>query len=472
MNLLSKSLLATSILLATAAYASDVSANTQATIIINNAQILPMDGKTQIIENGSIVIKGNQIVAIGDAQVAQGYRAERVIDGRGKIVMPGMVNGHTHIGMTAFRGLGESGVENRLKQVMFPLEKEMLDRQLIRTASRQAAMEMALSGTTMIADMYYHQDEVAKAVAEVGIRGVMGETVIGFPVVDAKQPYGGLEYAEKFIKEWQGHELIVPAVAPHAPYTVSAEYLIKSKQLADKYDVPMLTHLAEFRWEDAGVRKFSKQMSEEQSVVEYLESLNVLGDNLVAAHMNYLDESDMALVKQHNVGVVHCPKSNLKGANGQSPAWMMHSKGIDLGIGTDGPMSSNQNDVLTVMSYTAMNARTIHQDNSKFSPYELVELATIGGARALNMQDEIGSLEVGKKADIVIFETDSPNMQPNYDPFSTIAFAAYPQNVEYTIVNGKVIVENGRLLTVDLAEHKQEWSKVTDKVGNFAKTLK
>ncbi|GAK82471.1 cytosine deaminase [Vibrio ponticus] len=201
MNLLSKSLLATSILLATAAYASDVSTNTQAAIIINNAQILPMDGKTQIIENGSIVIKGNQIVAIGDAKVAQGYRAERVIDGRGKIVMPGMVNGHTHIGMTAFRGLGESGVENRLKQVMFPLEKEMLDRQLIRTASRQAAMEMALSGTTMIADMYYHQDEVAKAVAEVGIRGVMGETVIGFPVVDAKQPYGGLEYAEKFIKE-------------------------------------------------------------------------------------------------------------------------------------------------------------------------------------------------------------------------------------------------------------------------------
>ncbi len=470
MNLVTKTLLSTSILLALSACTSQPVNN--AAIIIKHAQILPMDGKTEIIEDGTIVIQGNRIIAIGDASIVTDYSADQVIDARGKIVMPGMINGHTHIGMTAFRGLGESGVENRLKQVMFPLEKEMLDRDLIRTASRQAAMEMALAGTTTISDMYYHQDEVATAVAQVGIRGVMGETVIGFPVVDAKQPYGGLEYAEQFIQQWKGHELITPAVAPHAPYTVSAEFLVKSKQLADKYDVPLLTHLAEFRWEDAGVRKFSKQMRDNQSVVEYLASLDVLDDNLVAAHMNYLDADDMALVKQHNVGVVHCPKSNLKGANGQTPAWEMHNHGIDLGIGTDGPMSSNQNDVLTVMSYTAMNARTIHKDNSKFSPYELVELATIGGARALNMQDDIGSLEVGKKADIVIFETDSPNMQPNYDPFSTIAFSAYPQNVEYTIVNGKMIVEKGELVTVDLAEHNKEWRKVTDKVGNFAKTLK
>ncbi|WP_162047952.1 amidohydrolase family protein [Vibrio taketomensis] len=470
MNLVTKTLLSSSILLALSACTSQPLNN--AAIIIKHAQILPMDGKTEIIEDGTIVIQGNRIIAIGDASIIKDYSADQVIDARGKIVMPGMINGHTHIGMTAFRGLGESGVENRLKQVMFPLEKEMLDRDLIRTASRQAAMEMALAGTTTISDMYYHQDEVATAVAQVGIRGVMGETVIGFPVVDAKQPYGGLEYAEQFIQQWKGHELITPAVAPHAPYTVSAEFLVKSKQLADKYDVPLLTHLAEFRWEDAGVRKFSKQMRDDQSVVEYLASLDVLDDNLVAAHMNYLDADDMALVKQHNVGVVHCPKSNLKGANGQTPAWAMHNHGIDLGIGTDGPMSSNQNDVLTVMSYTAMNARTIHKDNSKFSPYELVELATIGGARALNMQDDIGSLEVGKKADIVIFETDSPNMQPNYDPFSTIAFSAYPQNVEYTIVNGKMIVEKGELVTVDLAEHNKEWRKVTDKVGNFAKTLK
>lgn len=446
-------------------------ASEPADLMIKNAQILPMDGQQRIIDDGVIVVKGNRIIAIGSMALEQQYQAARTIDAGGDIVMPGMINTHNHIPMVAFRGLGENGVENRLINFMFPLEKEMLSRELIRTASRHAAMELALSGVTLITDMYYHEDEVAKSVAEVGIRGVLGETVIGFPVVDAKQPYGGLEYAEKFIDEWQGHPLITPAVAPHAPYTVSAEWLIKAKDLAVEKQVPLLTHLAEFTWEDAKTDAFSDQMSKDQSVVEYLDSIGFLVDNLVAAHVNHLDEEDMDLLKKHGVGIAHNPKANTKGNNGYSPSWDMVNKGLDVGLGTDGPMSSNQMDIINVMGYAAVVARTNHGDNAKFTPYELVELATIGGARVLDMDDEIGSLEVGKKADIVIVDTDAPNTQPNYDPFATLAFSAYPQNVTHTIVDGQVIVADGKLTTVSQQAHDKEWVPVTKKVGDFAKTL-
>jgi len=440
-------------------------------LMITNAQILTMDKDKNVYENGVVVVKDNQIIAIGTNNIGSKYKAKKTIDADGDIAMPGMINLHNHLPMVAFRGLGENGVKDRLFKFFFPLEKELLSRNLIRIASRQAAMELALSGVTMVADMYYHEDEVAKSVAEVGIRGVLGETVMQFPVVDAPMPYGGFQYAKKFISEWKGHPLITPAIAPHATYTVTPEWLLKSKALAEKENVPMLVHVAETAGEKQLINQRINQLPEKQSIIEYLEDIGFLSDKLLAAHVIFLDKNDMEILKKHGVGIAHNPKANSRAGTGISPAWEMYKMKLDIGFGTDGPMSSNQMDILNVMGYAASVARLPSKDDSRFTPYELVDMATMGGARALDMEDKIGSLEVGKKADIVIVDTDAANTQPNYDPYATIAFAAYPQNVTHTIVNGKVIVENGILKTIDINEHNKQWIPLTQKVAKFAKTL-
>ena len=440
-------------------------------LMITNAQILTMDKDKNIYQNGVIVVKDNQIIAIGANTMASKYKAKKVINADGDIVMPGMINLHNHIPMVAFRGLGENGVKDRLFKFFFPLEKKLLSRDLIRIASRQAAMELALSGVTMVVDMYYHEDEVARSVAEVGIRGVLGETVMQFPVVDAPEPYGGFAYAKKFISEWKGHPLITPAIAPHATYTVTPEWLLKSKKLAEKEDVPMLVHVTESAGEKKLINERINPLPEKQSIIEYLDTMGFLSDKLLAAHVIFLNKNDMKILKRHGVGIAHNPKANSLAATGISPAWEMYKMNLDIGLGTDGPMSSNQMDIFNVMDYAAAAARIASKDGTRFTPYELVDMATMGGARALDMEDEIGSLEVGKKADIVIIDTDAANTQPNYDPYATLAFAVYPQNVTHTIVNGKIIVENGILKTIDIKQHNKQWIPLTEKVVEFAKTL-
>lgn len=443
----------------------------RADVLIKNAYILTMDGERTAYENGVIVVVGDSIAAIGGAELADRYEADSVLDVGGDFVMPGMVNLHNHIPMVAFRGLGENGVDDRLFKFFFPLEKEMLSRDLIRTAARHGAIEMALSGVTLVVDMYYHEDEVASAVAEVGIRGVLGETVIGFPVVDAPEPWGGLAYAADFIHEWKGHPLITPAVAPHAPYTVPPDWLVKSRELAESEGVPVLMHIAEFAHEKRLIQEQIQPIPDEQSVVGYLEEIGFLSDSLVAAHVIHVDDEDMEILKRHGVGVAHNPKANGRGNTGMSPAWDMFKKDLDIGLGTDGPMSSNQMDVLNVMHHASNVARHLGQDSTRFTPYELLYMATMGGARALDLEDQIGSLEVGKKADIVILDARAPNVQPIYDPYASIALSAYPQNVRTTIVNGEIVVLDRVLKQVDLDAHWKEWEALTGRVAEFARTL-
>jgi cytosine/adenosine deaminase-related metal-dependent hydrolase len=449
----------------------DKKTQTNADLMITHAQILTMDKDKKVYENGVIVVKDNRILAIGDNTIASQYKTKKTIDVEGDIAMPGMINLHNHIPMIAFRGLGENGEEDRLFKFFFPLEKKLLSRNLIRIASRQGAMELALSGVTMVADMYYHEDEVAKSVAEVGIRGVLGETVMQFPVVDAPQPYGGFAYAKKFITEWKNHPLITPAIAPHATYTVTPEWLLKSKALAEKENVPMLVHVTESAAEKKLISERINPIADDKSIIEYLEDMGFLSDKLLAAHVIFLNKKDMEILKKYGVGISHNPKANSRAGTGISPAWDMYKMKLDIGLGTDGPMSSNQMDIFNVMGYAASVARLPSKDESRFTPYELVDMATMGGARALDMEDKIGSLEVGKKADIIIVDTDAANTQPNYNPYATIAFAAYPQNVTHTIVDGKVIVENGKLTTIDIKEHNKQWIPLTQKVAEFAKTL-
>jgi cytosine/adenosine deaminase-related metal-dependent hydrolase len=313
---------------------------------------------------------------------------------------------------------------------------------------------------------------VARSVAEVGIRGVLGETVIGFPVVDAAEPYGGLDYAERFIDDWQGHHLVTPAVAPHAPYTVSPEWLRKSRELAERKGVPVLMHIAEMRNERELIARNIGDIPDEQSIIEYLDAVGFLSDKLVAAHVSHVDDDDIALLARRGVGVAHNPKANSRATSGQSPAWRMLEAGVDIGLGTDGPMSSNQMDIINVMGYAAVVARNSGEpDSRRLPPYDLVYLATMGGARALDMEARIGSLEPGKKADIIIIDVHAANMQPLHDPYAMIAFAAYPQNVRTTIVDGRVVVQDGTIQSVDLEAHAAQWAEVVEAVGAFAASL-
>lgn len=438
-------------------------------LIVKNGQILTMNEEKDIIEGGVIVVDNDRILKIGGEELLKEYRAKKVIDAKGGIVIPGMINTHNHLPMIAFRGLGEEGIENRLFAYFFPLEGEKLSRDLIYKATIHGSIDMAMSGVTTYADMYYHMDEMAKATKQIGLRAVLGETVIKYPVVDAPTPYGGLEYAVDFINEYKNDELITPAFGPHAAYTVSEEKLKEIAQLQREYNVPVLIHLAENVKQPL---ELSEMKGRSFSETEFLDQVGLMNENTLVAHAIELSDNDIKILKDKNVGIAYNPMANAKGATGIAKVMEMREAGIEnIGLGTDGPMSSNQVDLFRVLSYASTMQRIKYNDRTIMTPDEVLEMATIGGARALNMASEIGSIEEGKKADIVVIETDSANMMPNYDPYATIVFQANPHNVSSTIVNGRVIVENRRLLTYDMAKNKKNMEEITEDIEEFAREL-
>lgn len=436
-----------------------------ASIIIKNGTILTMDTNNNVIQNGVVVIKDNKILSVGDNELLKKYSAGKVIDAKEGIIMPGMINTHNHLPMIAFRGLGEEGIKNRLFAYFFPLEGEKLSRDLIYKSTIHGSIDMAMSGVTTYADMYYHMDEMAKATKEVGIRGVLGETVIKYPVVDAKEPYGGIQYAVNFIEEYKNDELIIPAFGPHAPYTVSKEKMQEINELSKKYNVPIMIHVGEFDDEDKRLNLKNK------SVIEYMNSIGVLNERVVLAHAIHLNDKDLELIKETDASVAYNPMANAKGATGIARAYEMLNKDIKVGLGTDGPMSSNQVDLFRTLSYASSMQRLRYNDRTIMTPETVIRMATIGGAEALKLDDKIGSIEKGKLADLIVVETKSPNMMPNYDPFATLVFQANASNVETTIVNGKIIVENKKLKTYDLEKNRRDMKLIEADIAEFAKDL-
>lgn len=435
----------------------------RADIIIKNAQLLTIDADRNLYENGAIVVRDGTIIAVGKADIVDDYTSDTVVDAGGDIVMPGMVNGHNHLSMAVYRGVRSTKPHPNLYNFFFPLEAATLNRDLIRVSAREAAIESAMAGVTTVTDMYYHEDEVARSVSEVGIRGVLGETVINFPVVDADQPYGGFEYAKNFIQEWKGNELITPAVAPHSNYSVSAEWLRACKELAEAEGVPYLIHLAETDTERDRMEKDLGVDFGGRTVVKYLEDEGVLGDSMIAAHVIYVNDDDIEILKQHGVGVSHNPKAN---GSRFSPSWRMYKRGVDVGLGTDGPLGVSKMDVVGQIAFAKQAAHSFG-DPYDDTPFDWVYLATMGGARALDKEDEIGSLEVGKKADIIIIDTDTPNMQPKLDPYWQIAFSTYPNNVLTTIVNGKFVMRDRVIQNVDMEKHHEELRAIATEVQAF-----
>lgn len=432
---------------------------------IINGVIVTMDDTRKIIEDGFVIIEGNEISEIGYMDDFKASADVELIDARGGIIMPGFVNCHTHISMSVFRGLGED-MPDRLRRYMFPMEDEILDERMVRVGARLSLIELIQGGVTTFCDMYYFEDEVAKAVKDFGMRAVLGETILSKPSPDSSEPYGGIGYAKGFISKWKGDSLITPAFAPHAPYTCDDNHLMEIRRLADELDVPITMHLSEMLHE---MEEFDSKYG--MTPIRHLEDIGFLSERLIAAHLVYMNNEDIEILKRNGVGAAHNVVANAKSGRKVSPAPAMHKAGVKVGLGTDGPMSGNHQDILSLLGYYTKIQKQAALDNRICPAAEAVELGTIGGARVLGMADEIGSIEKGKKADIIIIDASAPNIQPIYDYYSAIAYAAHPHNVVMTMVDGKVLMSGRKLLAMDEKKVLDEVREVSKEIRTFAMEL-
>ena len=438
----------------------------QADLIVYNAVVVTMDAGARVIPRGAVAIRGNAIVAVDTAEsIATTYIAKETIDAGGQIVMPGLINTHTHAPMVLYRGLADDlALMEWLEKYIFPAEAKTVTREFVRAGTRLALLEMIQSGTTAYADMYYFEEEIARETRTAGLRGVLGQTIIQFPVPDAKTPADELARTEAFLKEFAGDELIVPAVAPHAMYTLDAESIKASRALADRYNAPVLIHLAETKDEVSG-----SQAKHKRSPTAYLESLNFWGPRSLAAHGVWLSPEDIQVLAGRGVGVSHNPESNMKLASGTARVPEMRAAKINVGLGTDGAASNNDLDMFEAMRQAALLHKLVSGDPRTLPAKDVLAMATIEGARALKMDDRIGSLEVGKRADLVVVSMAGARQTPMYDPISHLVYVARGTDVETTIVNGKVLMLDRKVLTLNedavLKEANAYAAKVRAAVG-------
>ena len=433
-------------------------------LLVKGATIVTMDSNRRVLESGFIAVRGDEIIAIGtdvNAAFPKGITAKQTIDASGKLIIPGLINGHTHIPMVLMRGLKDDvTLDDWLRKFIFPAEARNVTEDFVRWGSRLALAEMIRSGTTTFADMYYFEDAEAEETKAAGLRGFLGETWIDFPVPDNKNVAEMATYTEKFLKKWQGDPLIHAAVAPHSIYTCSEKTLRDAAALARKYHAPILIHVSEMR------KEFTDSIEKNGATpVQYLERIEFLGPDVLAAHCIWVDYTDMKILAERQVGCVHNPSSNMMLASGVAPVVDQRAAGMRVGLGTDGPAGSNNDlDMMEEMDLAAKLQKTYRVDPRALGAKGAMEMATIEGARALHMEKQIGSLETGKKADFVILTLDVPNAVPMYDVYSQIVYALKASEVQTVVVAGKTLLKDGKLLTIDepaaIAKAKEYGQKV------------
>jgi len=438
-------------------------------LVVQGATIVTVDPERRVIENGFLAVRGDKIVAVGQSAALafpKGMIVGQTIDAKGKLIIPGLINGHTHIPMVLMRGLiDDVTLDVWLRNYIFPAEARNVTEDYVRWGSRLALAEMIRSGTTTFADMYYFEDAEAEETKAAGVRGVLGETWIDFPAPDNKSMAEMAEYTEKFLKKWQGDALIHAAVAPHSIYTCSEKTLREAAALARKYHAPILIHVAEMR------KELTDSLEKNGTTpVQYLERIEVLGPDVLAAHCIWTDNTDMKILADRQVGCVHNPSSNMMLASGVAPVVDQRAAGMRVGLGTDGPSGSNNDlNMMEEMDLAAKLQKISRVDPRALGAKGALEMATIEGARALHMEKEIGSLEVGKKADFAILNLDVPNAVPMYDVYSQIVYALKASEVETVVVGGKTLLKDGKLLTVDEAK---AMAKAKEYGKNVAESLK
>jgi 5-methylthioadenosine/S-adenosylhomocysteine deaminase len=415
-------------------------------LLVTGGIVVTMDGARRVLNPGAVAINGANIVAIGASEaLGAQFAARETIDAAGQIVLPGLINTHTHAPMVLYRGLADDLVlVDWLEHYIFPAEAKTVSPGFVRVGTRLAALEMIESGTTMYADMYYFEEEIARVTRSAGLRGVLGQTIIQFPVPDAPTPKDSLARAERFIQEFKDDDLVVPAVAPHAMYTLDTQSLRDARALASRYDAPVLIHLAETRDEVQTSRERYRL-----TPVAFLESIGFWGPGTVAAHAVWLTDDDIAILKKRGVSVSHNPESNMKLASGIAPVPRYLAAGITVGLGTDGAASNNDLDMFEAMRQAALLHKVSTGDPRAIPAPAALSMATIEGARALGLADKVGSLEVGKRADMILVSTDRPRQTPMYDPVSHLVYATHGDDVQSVIINGRVVMRDRQVLTLD-----------------------
>ena len=430
-------------------------------LLVLGGTIVTMDQTRRLIDNGGLAIAKGRIVAVGTrAEIERAYTARERVNAEGKVLTPGLINGHTHIPMVLFRGLADDlDLQEWLTKYIFPAEAKNVTEEFVRVGARLGLAEMIRGGTTTYCDMYYFEDAIADETAKAGVRGVLGETVIDFPVADNKTYDEGLSYVERFVAHWKGNDLIVPAIAPHAPYTVNEEHLRAARAFSDRTGAPIVIHIAETKREVDDMVK-----AKGASPVAYLDRIGFLNNRVIAAHMVWPQGSDIAILQRRGVGVVHNPQSNMKLAAGVAPVPRMLKEGVLLGLGTDGAASNNDLNMWEEMDTVAKLHKVFTGDPKVISAQQAFEFATIRGAQALHLEKEIGSLEVGKRADILIIDRDTLNQIPVYNIYSDLVYATKAADVETVIVNGRILMRDRRLLTLDETSVKNAARAFRDKI--------
>jgi len=417
-------------------------------LIVTGRFVITQNDARRVLSPGSVAIDGDTIVGVDapDA-IARQFTAADTISAVDDIVLPGLINTHTHAPMVMYRGLADDlALMDWLNQYIFPAEAKTVSPEMVRVGTRLAALEMIESGTTTYADMYYFEEEIAKATRDAGLRGVLGETIIQFPVADAKTPAEGLARAERYIQEFKNDALIVPSVAPHAMYTNDAATLRASAALGHKYGVPVLIHLAETE-DELRISRKDHQMTP----AAYLESIGFWGPRTLAAHGVWVDDADIAILKRRGVAVSHNPESNMKLASGTAPVLKYLKEGVTLGLGTDGAASNNDLDMFEAMRQASFLAKHAAHDPTAVPARAALDLATRGGARALGMEQLVGSLEPGRRADLITVSVAAARQTPLYDPVSHLVYTTRGDDVRTTIVNGKVLMRDRKVRTLDRA---------------------
>jgi len=437
-----------------------------ADLVIAGGTIVTMNPSKQVIENGAIAIKNGEIAAIGTkADVLSRVTPRRTILANGKVIIPGLINTHTHVPMSLFRGISDDlDLNDWLTKYIFPAEAKNVTEPFVRAGTRLGLAEMIRGGTTTFCDMYYFEDAVADETKKAGVRGVLGETVIDFPVADNKTFDQATTYTEAYVKKWADDRLIVPAIAPHAPYTVSTDHLKAWKAMSDRLNAAVVIHVAETQKEVDDIRK-----QHGDTPVTYLDKIGFLNNRTIAAHMVFPTENEIDILKRAGVGIAHNPQSNMKLASGVAPVPALLAKDIAVGLGTDGAASNNDLNMWEEMDTAAKLHKLTSHDPKTLPAEQAFAMATTLGARALHIDNITGSIELGKRADIVIVDLDDINQVPYFNIYSSLVYSTKANDVRTVVINGQVVMQDRRLLTLNESDIKKDANAYREKIINSLK---
>ncbi len=438
-------------------------------ILFTNAHVLTMDGQMNQFNPGAVAINGDSVVAVGfEGEIQKEYSGTETIDCNGRVLMPGMVNAHTHVPMTLLRGIADDlRLDVWLQGYLWPVEREFVSPEFVRLGTSIACAELIRSGVTTFNDMYFYEDDVATATAQSGMRGVCGQSILKFPTPDAASYEDAMEKARDYIKKWKGHPLIVPSIAPHAPYTTTADILRETAELAKEFDVPLHIHIAETALEVENMRN-----EHGIPVIPYVKKQGLLEAKVIAAHCVHIDAGEIRTLHHAGAGVSHNPSSNLKLASGFAPVTKMLELGLNVGIGTDGPASNNDLDMFEEVRLAAFVAKAVTNDPTSLPASQALLMATRLGAQALHIGHLTGSVETGKRADLILVDVTPLHNSPSFrraadNTYAQIVYASKSTDVSDVMVNGKWVMRDRKLLTINEDELLAHAADIAKKIDSF-----